>query len=237
MPALDKVVLVTGAAGALGRATAAAFEAAGASLILLDVDLTVLKSAYPEPSPRRHLVQADLLDESALAAAVESAEQHFGRIDILCNIAGGFYFGESVHEMRAEVWLQQFHINATTVVNAVKSVVPRMLARGSGCVFNIASAAHQQGHGHMSAYAAGKSAVSRLTESMAEELWGTGVRALCLMPEIIDTPRNRTDMSQADASRWTPPSAIADLMVLLSEDAAALLSGSGLALRGAPLRR
>lgn len=228
------VILITGAAGALGRAAAEAFEAAGAALILLDINLAALNQAYPDESEQRHLVEGDLLDPASVASAVETGLKVFGRIDVLCNMAGGFYYGEPVHETRQDVWLQQFHVNATTVVNAVRGVVPHMVCRGKGTVFNIGAAAHLQGHGRMSAYAVGKSAVMRLTESMAEELRDTGVNVLCLMPSIIDTPKNRADMPQADPGEWTPAPAIAQLMVLLTTDAASLMSGSCIPLNGRP---
>ncbi len=84
----------------------------------------------------------------------------------------------------------------------------------------------------MSAYAVAKTAVMRLTESMAEELRDSGVAVLCLMPNIIDTPKNRLDMPGLDHHQWTPPSAIADLMVLLSSGAVTLMSGCSIPLTG-----
>ena len=234
MPVSERVVLITGAAGALGRAAAGAFERAGFALALLDADGAALRAMEAAASTRRRLLQTDLLDAAQVGDAAETTLAAFGRIDVLCNIAGGFYYGEPVHETREEVWLQQFHLNATTVVHACKAVVPHMVARRSGCIFNIGAAAHTQAHAHMSAYAVAKSAVMRLTESMAEELRDTGVTALCLMPTIIDTPKNRHDMPHVDHSQWTAPSAIADLMVLLSAPEAALMSGCSIALAGRP---
>ncbi|MFP6850432.1 MAG: SDR family NAD(P)-dependent oxidoreductase [Pseudomonas sp.] len=232
MPLSENVVMITGAAGALGREVAAAYQRSGATLVLLDVDAATLQSAYPTPAANKTLLQADLLNEASVAAAVAKAVELHGRIDVLCNIAGSFYYGEPVHEMRRDAWLQQFQVNATTVVNAVGAVVPGMIAQGRGNIFTIGAAAHVQGHAHVSAYAAAKSAVMRLSESMAEELRGTGVNVLCLMPTIIDTPKNRVDMPDADFSQWTPPAAIAELMVLLGADAASLMSGSCIPLNG-----
>lgn len=230
----DRTVMITGAAGALGRATAAAFERAGCALVLLDRSMALLQAAYPDARPRRLLVGADLLDETQVRDAADRAIAEFGRIDVLCNIAGGFYYGEPVHALPGERWLAQFHLNATTVLHTAQAVVPHMTHRRRGVVFNIGAAAHLQGHAHMSAYAVAKSAVMRLTESMAEELREFGVSVLCLMPTLIDTPQNRLDMPDADTRAWTPPSAIGELMVLLSDEAAALMSGSSIALGGRP---
>lgn len=229
MPA-EKVAVITGAAGALGRAAVAAFEHAGFALALVDANPAALKSFTA--TSRKLLLPANLLDMEQVRAAAQATLAAYGRIDVLCNIAGGFYYGEPVHETREDVWLQQFHINATTVVNASKAIVPHMVAQRRGCVINIGGGAHTQGHAHMSAYAVAKSAVMRLTESMAEELRDSGVSVLCLMPFTIDTPKNRQDMPDADRSQWTPPGAVADLMVLLSSPEASLMSGSAIALGG-----
>jgi NAD(P)-dependent dehydrogenase (short-subunit alcohol dehydrogenase family) len=86
----------------------------------------------------------------------------------------------------------------------------------------------------MSAYAAAKGAVMRLTESMAAELRKEGIGVFCVMPEIMDTPANRADMPTADTSSWTPPSAIAEVMVLLSQDVAFIMSGGLFSVSGKP---
>jgi NAD(P)-dependent dehydrogenase (short-subunit alcohol dehydrogenase family) len=74
----------------------------------------------------------------------------------------------------------------------------------------------------------------RLTESMAAELRQEGIGVFCVMPEIIDTPANRSDMPAADTSSWTPASAIAEVMVLLSQDAAFIMSGGLFSVKGKP---
>lgn len=227
-----KVVLITGAAGNLGRAAAEAFERTGARLVLVDIDQKGLEAAYPGNADNRLLKAANLLDEASIMQAADAARAKFGRIDVLCNIAGGFYWGEPVHETKADVWKRMIDLNATTMINAVKSVVPKMVEAGSGTVINIGTAANAVGHAHMSAYAAGKGAVMRLTESMGEELRDKGVSVFCVMPNIIDTPQNRTDMPTADFSGWTPPSAIANVILLLTSDAAALMSGNLFPLNG-----
>jgi NAD(P)-dependent dehydrogenase (short-subunit alcohol dehydrogenase family) len=231
------VVVITGAAGNLGRAAAQAFGRRGARLVLIDISLDHLTKAYPTPSPDQLLLALDLTDEVAVQKAVAGVMQKNPRIDVLCNIAGGFYYGEPVYQMRQDVWTRQIELNAGTVINAIKAVVPGMIAAASGTVINIGAAGHVQGHGHMSAYAASKGAVMRLTESMAEELQGSGVRVFCLMPTTIDTPENRAQMPQADFSSWTPAEDIAEVMSLLTADAAALMSGCLIPLKGKVRRR
>ncbi|MDP9012307.1 MAG: SDR family NAD(P)-dependent oxidoreductase [Pseudomonadota bacterium] len=237
MNSTGQVVAITGAAGNLGRAAAAAFARHGAQLVLIDMSMEHLKSAYPEQRADRLLLAADLTAEESVKTAATSAFEKFNKVDVLCNIAGGFHYGEPVHKMGVDVLRRMVDLNAVTMLNAVKFVVPRMIEAGSGTVINIGAAAHVHGHAHMSAYAVGKGAVLRLTESMAEELQDTGVNVFCVMPTLIDTPQNRHDMPTADFSTWTPPDDIAGLMLLLTEPAAALMSGCSIPLKGRLKRR
>jgi NAD(P)-dependent dehydrogenase (short-subunit alcohol dehydrogenase family) len=237
MNSTGQVVAITGAAGNLGRAAAAAFARQGAQLVLIDMSMEHLKSAYPEQRADRLLLAADLTAEESVKTAATSAFEKFNKVDVLCNIAGGFLYGDPVHKMGVDVLRRMVDLNAVTMLNAVKFVVPRMIEAGSGTVINIGAAAHVQGHAHMSAYAVGKGAVLRLTESMAEELQDTGVNVFCVMPTLIDTPQNRHDMPTADFATWTPPDDIAGLMLLLTEPAAALMSGCSMPLKGRLKRR
>ena len=228
----NQVVMITGAAGNLGRAAAEAFARHGSKLVLLDVSFDALKAAYPDAGQDRLLLAADLLREDSVKKAADAARDRFQRIDVLCNIAGGFHYGSPVHLMAATELQRMFELNTLTMFNAVRFVVPAMVEQRSGIVINIGAAGHIQGHAHMAAYAVGKGAVMRLTESMAEELSGSGVNVYCLMPTIIDTPQNRQDMPTADFSTWTPSADIGDLMVLLTSGAAALMSGCLIPLKG-----
>jgi NAD(P)-dependent dehydrogenase (short-subunit alcohol dehydrogenase family) len=227
-----RVVVITGAAGNLGRAAAAAFSRHGAQLALVDVSQDALHAAYSEKRSDQLLLAADLTSEDSVKKAAASAIDKFKKIDVLCNIAGGFHYGEPVHRMGTDELRRMFELNAITLLNAVRFIVPRMIEAGSGTVINIGAAGHVQGHANMSAYAAAKGAVMRLTESMAEELHESGVKTFCLMPTIIDTPQNRIDMPNEDYSKWTPPKDIAELIVLLTDDAAGLMSGCSIPLKG-----
>jgi NAD(P)-dependent dehydrogenase (short-subunit alcohol dehydrogenase family) len=229
-----KVALITGAAGNLGTAVAAAFHAAGAQLALVDLDMGRLEQVYPDHAPARLLLAADLLDETSVARAVDSAAATFGRIDIVCNIAGGFTSGTAVHETPSGTWRAMFDLNAMSVVNVAKAVVPRMIAAGAGNIVNVAAAASVRGQPNMAPYIVAKNAVVRLTESMAAELRGYGVCVCCVMPTIIDTPQNRAAMPGADTSQWTPPAAIAEVILFLASDVAMVISGCAVQISGRP---
>jgi NAD(P)-dependent dehydrogenase (short-subunit alcohol dehydrogenase family) len=229
-----KVALITGAAGNLGRAVSAAFHAAGANVVLVDVDARALNDAYGASGERRLLLAADLIDETSIGSAVREACDELGKIDILCNIAGGFASGPPVHETPAAMWRRMFDLNALSVVNTAKAVVPGMVERKAGNIVNVAAAASVRGQPNMAAYAVAKNAVVRITESMAAELRPHGICVCCVMPTIIDTPQNRSAMPDADTSQWTPPSAIADVILFLASDAAKVMSGCAIPLSGKP---
>ena len=225
-----RVAMVTGAAGNLGRAVVDAFVAAGARVASVDHG----KGAAAESDDRRCTVHADLLDEASTRAAAAAVLARWGRIDILCNIAGGFAMGPPVHETPDDLWRRMFDLNVMTAVHASKAVVPTMIAARYGRIVNVAAASSLRGQANMAAYTVAKNAVVRLTESMAAELRPHGVGVTCLLPTIIDTPQNRAAMPAADASQWTPPGAIAAVLLFLASDIAAIASGAAVPVSGRP---
>src|SRR5256885_14752494 len=123
-----QTVLVTGAAGNLGRAVADAFFERGANLALIGRRLEDLTEAYGSATARLLLAPANLLDQAEVDAAVKSAIERFGRIDVLCNIAGGFRMGTPVHETPDELWQSMLGLNARSVIIMARAVVPPVLA-------------------------------------------------------------------------------------------------------------
>lgn len=212
-------VVVTGAAGVVGRAVADAFHKA-------DADVTGIDIVEAE-SPYRSIV-ADLMDpDDARRAATE-----VGHIDVLANIAGGFTMGETVAETSDETWDFMFNLNARTVLNMARAVVPGMRDRGAGRIVNIGARAGLRGAGAMGAYCASKSVVLRLTESLADELKASGINVNCILPSIVDTPRNREEMPKADFSKWVRPDQIASVVMFLASDAASAIHGASIPVEG-----
>jgi len=220
-----RTVMLTGAAGNLGRAVAAAFG--DANLVLLD-----LKRGNLQDSDRQLFIETDLLNAQSVQAAIDKAVQRFKRIDVLCNIAGGFRMGASVHETADKDWDFMFNVNARTVLNMSRAVVPVMLKGGGGKIVNIGAFAAQKGAAQMGAYIASKSAVIRLTETMAAELREQNINVNCVLPTIIDTPENRAAMPKADAKRWVAPQDLAQVIVFLASDAARAIHGAALPVTG-----
>jgi NAD(P)-dependent dehydrogenase (short-subunit alcohol dehydrogenase family) len=221
-----RVVMITGAAGNLGRAVAQVFAQAGDALVLVGRSRESLVQAHGEETPQRLFAAADLLAPAQLDAAVRLAAQRFGGIDVLCNIAGGFQMGPAVHETTDESWDLMMDLNVRTVLHTSRAVVPRMLARGRGKIVNVGANAAAKGAGHMGSYIASKSCVLRLTETMAAELRERGINVNCVMPSIIDTPENRAAMPDADPARWVTPQQLAQVISFLASDAASALHGA-----------
>ncbi len=228
----SRTILVTGAAGNLGRAVAEAFAARGASLVLVDLRRDSLEKAFGAEEERRIFAPADLLDAAQVEAVVQRAIQRFCRIDVLCNIAGGFRMGGAVHETTDADWNFLFDINARTVLQMARAVVPRMLAAGGGKIVNVGAFSAQKGAAQMAAYTASKSVVIRLTEAMAAELREKNINVNCVLPTTIDTPENRAAMPSADPARWIAPADLAGVIVFLASDAARAIHGAALPVTG-----
>lgn len=224
--------MITGASGNLGRAVVQAFAARGASLVLLDRQRDALDAAFgPQDAKRLHLV-TDLLDFAQVEAAAEAAIKRFGRIDVLCNIAGGFRMGPPVHETPDADYGFLQDINDRTLLHTVRAVVPRMLAAGRGKIVNVGAFAAQKGVANMGAYVAAKSAVIRLTEAMAAELREKNINVNCVLPTVIDTPENRKAMPHADPARWVAPADLANVIAFLASDAARAVHGAAVPVTG-----
>ena len=227
-----QTVMITGAAGNLGRAADAAFAAAGARRVLLDVDRETLVRAFDDEKDDQFLVTADLLSAGDVARAVEAALARFGRIHVLCNLAGGFKMGHPVHETPESTWRLMIGLNIESIINTARAVVPGMLAAGSGKIVNVAAMAGTSGRAMMAAYSASKSAVIRLTESMAAELGARGVNVNCVMPSILDTPQNRVAMPTADPARWVSPEALAEVLLFLASNRSRAIHGAAIPVIG-----
>ena len=215
-----KVVVVSGTAGVLGEAVARTFKESGATVIGIDV------VAHPAPFKTLEL---DLLDLAQTKQAISSLSS----VNILANIAGGFTMGETVAETADETWDYMMNLNVRTMLNLVRAVVPAMRTSGKGGkIVNIGAYGALQGSALMGPYVAAKSVVVRTTESLAAELKQDGINVNCVLPSIIDTPRNRADMPNADYSKWVPPEALARVVLFLASSDADPIHGAALPVTG-----
>ncbi len=227
-----KVAVVTGAAGALGQAVAQHFMDRDARVVCLDISDELLERSFPSRDGDHFFRACDLTDRSSCESAISAVLEATGRIDILANIAGGFMMGDPVHETADETWDFLFNLNTRSIMYMAAAVVPHMLAAGSGKIVNVAARAAHAGVPTMGPYTASKAAVMRLTESMALELRESGINVNSILPGTIDTPRNRSDMPNADHSTWVPTADLAEVVGFLASDAARAVQGAGVPVDG-----
>jgi NAD(P)-dependent dehydrogenase (short-subunit alcohol dehydrogenase family) len=230
----NQVVIVTGANGELGQATAEAFAAVGAKLGLLGRNLDKLQEAFPDyqDSEQSLFLIADLTQEAAVQSSVDRAVDHFGRIDIIVHTAGGFRSGQTVHEMPLDLWDFMLDLNARSVLIASRAVIPQMIKQQRGKIITIGSKSAFGGAANKAAYSASKAAVLRLTESMSAELKHQGINVNSVLPGPIDTPANRKAMPTADTAHWVTPEQLSNVILFLASDAAQAIHGAAIPVYG-----
>ena len=222
----DKVIVVTGASGALGKVVVDTALARGARVAAVD-----FAAAQSAPTPQRlELGGVDLTDPGQANKAIEAAAAHFGKLDALINIAGGFAF-ETVADGDPKTWQRMHALNVTTALNASRAAIPRLLASSAARIVNIGAFGALQAGSGMGAYAASKSGVHRLTEALAAEHKGK-ITVNAVLPSIIDTAANRESMPKADFSKWVAPQELAEVILFLVSDAASAVTGALLPVTG-----
>ncbi len=219
-----RLVVVTGGFGALGSAVATMAEAEGAKIACID-------HSNDCGGPGLRLGGIDLADQAACQSALLHAVERLGPLYGLVNVVGAFEMA-SLAEGGLETWDRMYRTNLRSVLSACHAALPLLSARKSGRIVNVGAAVAGKGLAGMGAYAASKSGVARLTESLAEETRGSGITVNAVLPSIIDTPANRSAVPQADRSKWTPPADIAEVIVFLLSDRARAVDGALISVPG-----
>jgi 3-oxoacyl-[acyl-carrier protein] reductase len=221
-----KVIVVTGASGALGKVVVEAALARGARVAGIDHAPTQV----PATPGRLELGVVDLTDAARAGKAIDAVLSHFGRLDALVNIAGGFAF-EAVAEGDPRTWQHMYALNVLTALNASQSAIPHLAAAGAGRIVNVGAMGALQAGAGMGPYAASKAAVHRLTEALAAE-WKGRITVNAVLPSTIDTAANRASMPKADFTKWVTPQELADVILFLISDAASAVTGALLPVSG-----
>lgn len=229
------IVVVAGSAGSLGSAVAQKFISEGAHVAPIDLDMDRVRKQFSDLETTGGYVvtqSVDSTDPNSLNEALQSIVDHYGRIDVLANTVGGFRMGTPVHELSLEDWDFMLDINAKSMLLTCRAILPTMLAQGWGRIINVAARSGLAGYGWMAPYSVSKSAVIRLTESIAEEVKDKGINVNCVMPGTIDTPQNRIDMPKANHSTWVPPQQIAEVIAFLGSKGANAINGAAIPVYG-----
>ena len=224
---MAQVTIVAGGFGALGRAVVGELQRRGHVAVAVDQ-----ASPASTADPALVLGGVDLSDEAAVQDAYARVAMTHGELTGLVNVAGGFIWEPIIGGGLAS-WDGMYRTNLRTAVVSSRAALPHLRA-AAGAIVNIGAAAAQAPGAGMGAYAASKAGVRALTESLADEVKGRGVRVNAVLPTIIDTPANRRDMPDADTSAWIRPEAVARVVAFLLSDEAAAITGASipLSLRG-----
>lgn len=227
MQLTDKVVVVTGAFGQLGRAMTQELLKQGGKAALLDV-----AAGEPPTGAAAKAWKVDLTSQHDVKGVLEEVATHFGGIDALVNIAGGFRWQTLEKSEDLKEWSAMFSLNLMTCVSASKGVLPHLQRRGAGRIINIGSMAGLKGGSGLGAYSASKAGVLRFTEALAEEVKLQGITVNAVLPSTIDTPQNRKDMPDAKFDRWVKAEEIAGVISFLLSDRASAITGAALPITG-----
>jgi NAD(P)-dependent dehydrogenase (short-subunit alcohol dehydrogenase family) len=221
-----KTIVVTGALGGLGSVVAETAAKRGASVAAVDHAQTAPEGFAQRLGANALIVGGvDLTSAPAAETAMASVGEKFGRIDALINIAGGFQW-QTIADGEIDGWDRMYAMNLKTALNASRAALPYLIKSGAGRIVNVGAQSALHAASGFGPYAASKSAVHRLTESLANELKLKGVTVNAVLPSTIDTAANRRDMPKADFSRWVAPADLAAVILFLISDEAKAVTGA-----------
>jgi NAD(P)-dependent dehydrogenase (short-subunit alcohol dehydrogenase family) len=232
----DKVALVAGGTGALGRAIATAFLKAGVRVAVTyrqreEFD-GVLAAVAPSDAARLEGIATDVTDTKAASAVVEELIAEHGRLDILVNAVGGYAGGKNVWEDEPATYERMMALNLQSGFTLARAVLPAMIRQNRGWIVNVASRA---GYGHSpgaALYSASKAGALAFFDSLADEVKPYSINVNSIVPSIFDTPANRRAMPNADWSRWPKPEDIAQVVLFLCSERARVIHGAAIPVYG-----
>jgi len=231
----EKVALVAGGTGGLGRAVARAFLQEGGDVIVTyqnEREFLELKSLAGAQSSKLAGHQLDVTDEAAVADLVQRITSDHARLDFLVNTVGGYVGGVKLWDLDPKLFERMLTLNLRSGFLLSRAVVKSMLKQGKGAIVNVAAKAAFDHAAGASAYAASKAAAVAMMDCLAADLKGSGVRVNSVLPNIIDTQANRKAMPDADFSQWPKPEDIARVILFLCSEDAALIHGTAVPVYG-----
>ena len=214
-----KVVVITGALGALGKVVAEEALSRGAQVAGIDHAASQLAAT----AERIELGRIDLTDAAQAKKAIDAAPAHF-------DIAGGFTF-ETIADGDSKAWQRMYALNVETALNAARAAIAHLLNSRAARIVNIGAMGALQAGSGMGPYAASKAGLHKLTKSLAAELKGK-ITVNAVLPSVIDTAANRASMPKADPAKWVTPTELADVILFLASDAASAVTGALLPVNG-----
>ena len=231
----NKLVLVAGGTGGLGRAVSLAFLQEGASVVVTfrkEEEFDALKEAAGKEASLLTGHSVDVTDDDEVLKMVERILASEGRMDVLVNTVGGYKAGKKFWEQDSKVLDLMLSLNLRSSCALARAVVPAILRQGEGAIVNVAAKAALDAPAGAAAYAASKAAAIAMMNSLAADLKGTGVRVNSVLPSIIDTEPNRKSMPNADFAKWPKPADIARVILFLCSEDARVIRGASIPVYG-----
>jgi NAD(P)-dependent dehydrogenase (short-subunit alcohol dehydrogenase family) len=217
----DKVVFITGSNGGLGSSVTHAFLERGARVI--GASRKISATDFPFPNFEPLVLNFENLEE--IRRGVTKIIEHYGRLDILVHVLGGFAGGQSVADTSDATWEQMHSLNLTAAFRVFRETIPHLRKSTAGRLIAIGSLSAAQPHANLGAYVTSKAALSSLVQTVALENADAGLTANLILPDTMDTPANRKSMPGADFSKWVKTRDVAELVLSLAEDQAKHLTG------------
>jgi NAD(P)-dependent dehydrogenase (short-subunit alcohol dehydrogenase family) len=232
----DKIVLVTGGTGGLGREVTMAFLEAGATVIVtyrIAEELAAVVSAAERIGATPPVGAAvDVTDAAAVEKFVAEISAKHGRLDVLVNTVGGYAGGTNLWEVDPKTYDLMLQLNLKAGFVLARSIVPVMIRQNRGWIVNVASkAAFDHGAG-AGMYAASKAGAVALIDSLAADVKPYNINVNSVIPSIIDTAANRKAMPGADFSKWPKPDDIARVILFLCSEDARVIHGAAIPVYG-----
>jgi NAD(P)-dependent dehydrogenase (short-subunit alcohol dehydrogenase family) len=227
----NRVAIITGGTGALGRAVAEHFLESGARVAIpyiVDAEVPLLQKRLGNRFGEQHLIvkRADVGVEAQIAGFVQEVAARWGKLDILVNLVGGFWGGKPIAETTLAEWQAMFDLNLKPAFLCCRAAVPIMKKNRYGRIVSVSSRSGLTGAGDFAAYAVAKGAIATFTASLAEEVLADNIMVNAIAPSTIDTEANRTAMPKAKHENWVKPEDIARTIAYLCSEDCRVTSGA-----------
>jgi NAD(P)-dependent dehydrogenase (short-subunit alcohol dehydrogenase family) len=233
----NRVAVITGGTGALGRAVSERFLEEGARvavpwIVEAEVPLFNDRMGSRFASSNIFLNKVDLGDEQQIAKFVDETVRKMSRIDILVNLVGGFWGGKTIAETTIAEWQAMFDLNLKPTFLCCRAIVPVMQKNKFGRIVSVSSRTGLLGAGEYAAYAIAKGTIKTFTASLAEEVLNDNVLVNAIAPSTIDTEANRKAMPNAKHENWVKPEEISKTIAFLCSEQNQVTSGTVLPVYG-----
>jgi NAD(P)-dependent dehydrogenase (short-subunit alcohol dehydrogenase family) len=237
MPLKDKVAVVTGATGELGRVVTKILLESGAYVVSTyrnEGNQIELSEFLGELKDNLIGVEADVTSETSVQNLFQKAIEKHGRIDILLNIVGAYSGGDEIVDTKENDWDSMMNVNLKSVFLCSKAALAFMIKQNYGKIVSVAArpAVEKRWRVKSGAYAISKAGVVALTETIAEEVKKYDINVNCVMPSTIDTPDNRRNFPNSDFSKWVNPEDVAKVILFLVSDDSRVTSGASIPVYG-----